>query len=225
MQIYAINGSPRKKWNTGQVLQSVLDGAAETGADVLTEMIDLYALSYKGCISCFECKRIGGPSYGKCAVKDDLHPVLEKIAKADALVLGTPIYFSDITGQMHCFLERLLFQYLEYSPNYPSLAPKKMPTAFVYTMNVPRQTMDAVGYPKRLQAMEGFVGHCFGQPTQVLYVCDTYQFRDYGKYKCDVFDAQEKAKVKEEQFPRDLSAARKLGQALANDAMLTSGEF
>jgi multimeric flavodoxin WrbA len=60
MKIIAINGSPRKDWNTGALLKSALEGAASEGAQ--TEIINLYDLSYKGCISCFACKLAGGKS-------------------------------------------------------------------------------------------------------------------------------------------------------------------
>ena len=112
MTMLAINGSPRKKWNTAKILQSVLDGAAKAGAE--TKLVHLYDYDYKGCISCFECKRIGGKNYGRCAVKDALAPVLERAATADALILGTPIYFGAETGEMRSFFERLCFPFLTY---------------------------------------------------------------------------------------------------------------
>ena len=68
MIIMAFNGSPRKKWNTATLLQKGLDGAGSRGAK--TELIHLYDLNYKGCISCFACKTIGGKSYGTSAVPD-----------------------------------------------------------------------------------------------------------------------------------------------------------
>ena len=86
----AFNGSPRKKWNTATLLEKALEGAASQGAE--TELIHLYDLNYKGCISCFACKTIGGKSYGKCAVRDDLTPIFRKVEKADAIILGSPIY-------------------------------------------------------------------------------------------------------------------------------------
>jgi multimeric flavodoxin WrbA len=51
MKILAINGSPRKNWNTATILNSALEGAISVGAQ--TEMIHLYDFNYKGCISCF----------------------------------------------------------------------------------------------------------------------------------------------------------------------------
>lgn len=58
MKIIALNGSPRKKWNTATLLQKALEGAVSQGA--ITELIHLYDLNYKGCISCFACKTLGG---------------------------------------------------------------------------------------------------------------------------------------------------------------------
>lgn len=107
MKIYAINGGPRKKFNTAKLLQAALDDAAAAPCSetVETEMIHLHDLNYKGCVSCFSCKRVGGKSYGHCAVKDDLAPVLEKLSQADGLIFGSPIYFGNVTGMMRacCF--------------------------------------------------------------------------------------------------------------------------
>ena len=94
--VIAINGSPRKSWNTATLLEHALKGALSAG--VKTELLHLYDLNYKGCTSCFSCKLKGGKSYGKCAMKDDLTPVLERIAGADAFILGSPVYIGTATG-------------------------------------------------------------------------------------------------------------------------------
>ena len=57
MKAIFINGSPRKNKNTAQMLEAAMKGAQEAGAEV--EMIHLYGLNYKGCMSCFFCKRKG----------------------------------------------------------------------------------------------------------------------------------------------------------------------
>ncbi len=101
MQVLAFNGSPRKKWNSGTLLGKALAGAASQGA--ATELIHLYDLRFTGCISCFKCKTIGGKSYGRCAVKDDLRPLLKRVEAADALILGSPIYFGTVSGEMRSF--------------------------------------------------------------------------------------------------------------------------
>ncbi|MDT8441670.1 MAG: flavodoxin family protein, partial [Desulfuromonadales bacterium] len=76
MTIYAINGSPRKNWNTSRMLESALEGARSKGA--ATRLIHLYDLDFKGCTSCFGCKLREGKSYGRCAMRDELTPVLEE---------------------------------------------------------------------------------------------------------------------------------------------------
>lgn len=85
MKVIAFSGSPRKKWNTATLLEKALEGASSQGAE--TELIQLYDLNYKGCISCFACRTIGGKSYARCAVKDDLTPFLNTVLDAQALIL------------------------------------------------------------------------------------------------------------------------------------------
>ena len=55
MNIIAVNGSPRKNWNTATLLQKALEGAEAQGAK--TELIHLYEHNYRGCVSCFFCFR------------------------------------------------------------------------------------------------------------------------------------------------------------------------
>ena len=97
MKLIAFNGSPRKKWNTATLLEHALKGAKSEGAK--TELIHLYDLDYKGCASCFACKRIGSRDYGHCAIKDDLLPVFKKVEAADAILIGSPIYYAITTGK------------------------------------------------------------------------------------------------------------------------------
>ena len=74
------------EWNTGILLKKALEGAASQGAE--TEFIHLYDLNYKGCTSCFACKIKDGKSYGKCAVRDELTPILRKIEESDGIILA-----------------------------------------------------------------------------------------------------------------------------------------
>ena len=141
MKVIAINGSPRKNWNTAIMLQSALEGAKADGAE--TELINLYDYEYKGCVSCLACKRKGSKANGLCAYKDALSTILEKCKEADALVLGAPIYFGDVTGMMRSFLERFLFPSLCYQVDSATRALKtlatKKPIGFIYTMNAPKE--------------------------------------------------------------------------------------
>lgn len=215
MKVYAINGSPRKNNNTATLLKKALDGVKAATPDAETEIINLYDLKYTGCKSCFACKLLDGKSYGKCAVRDDLYETFEKLSQADGIIFGSPIYFGDITGQLRSFLERFAFPYLVYDKNHTSLAPKKMATAFIYTMNVPEDMMERVGYPQSFNSAESFLERIFTKPL-VMYSNDTYQFNDYSKYKMEIFSEEKKRKHREEQFPIDLENAFAIGKKLLN---------
>lgn len=215
MKVYAINGSPRKNKNTATLLNKALEGVKASNPDAETEVINLYDLNYTGCKSCFACKLIGGKSYGKCAIKDDLYEVLEKLSQADGIIFGSPIYLGQITAQLQGFFERFIFQYLVYDKNYSTIAPKKIPTAFIYTMNVTKEIMKSIGYPESFNSMEASIERMFSKPL-VMYSNNTYQFNDYSKYKSDAFSEEEKRKHRETQFPIDLENAFSIGKQLLN---------
>jgi len=208
--VIAINGSPRKKWNTATLLEHALEGAASAGAE--TELVHLYDLDYKGCTSCFACKLKGGKSYGKCALRDELTPVLERIAGADALILGSPIYFGIVTGEMRSFMERLLFPYLTYTRPPQSLFGRKIPTAFVYTMNVSEQLMKE-NYAGHISVNGNVLKMMFGQ-AESLCSFETLQFEDYGKVVFNYFDPKERRERRRTIFPQDCKRAFELGKRL-----------
>lgn len=212
---YALNGSPRKKWNTAMLLENALAGVASQGAE--TELINLYDLSYKGCTSCFACKLKGGKSYGTCAMNDELSPVLDKLTHADALILGSPIYFGTVTGEMKSFLERLLFPYLAYTRPPSTLFGRRIPTAFIYTMNVSEEVMKQWQYPVHFKSNETFLGSIFGQ-CETLYSHETLQFEDYGKVVFSYCDPEERRQRRINVFPEDCTRAFELGAGLLNSA-------
>ena len=212
MKIIAFNGSPRKEWNTATLLKKALEGAVSQGAE--TELIHLYDLNYKGCISCFACKEKGGKSYGQCVVRDDLKPIFQKVEAADALILGSPIYLGNITGQMQSFLERLVFPYLTYTDPPESLFPKKIHTGFIYTMGLTEELMCEFGYTQRFAGIERFLARIFGS-SETLLSFDTYQFKDYSKVVATRFNPEEKLKRRKEIFPKDCQKAFELGARFA----------
>lgn len=213
MKFYAINGSPRKNRNTAQLLDKSLEGIKDIIPDAEVERVNLYDLDFKGCRSCFSCKRIGGKNYGKCALNDDLTPVLDELAQCDGVILGSPIYFGDVTGELRSFLERFAFPYLVYSMD-ENIAPKRMPTACIYTMNCPEEIFKMMNYQHTLGTLEGALEGMFTKPIK-LYSFDTYQFNDYSKFKSDMFDADKKLEIHETQFPKDLQDAFNLGCEIA----------
>ncbi len=213
MKIIAFNGSPRKNWNTATLLEKALEGAASEGAE--TELIHLYDLSYKGCISCFACKTIGGKSYGRCAVKDELTPVLARAGEADSIIFGSPIYFGTATGHIRSFMERFLFPYSTYTEPPGTLFPRKIPTAFIYTMNVTGERMKERGFDRQIALTEESLTRIFQTPSETFYSFDTYQFQDYSKVFAVRFDPEEKARRRAEVFPRDCQKAFEMGARLA----------
>lgn len=212
MQVIGVNGSPRKQWNTATLVAKALEGAAAQGAQ--TEIVHLYDLDFKGCTSCFACKTRGGKSYGCCAMKDGLTPLLEKIATADALVIGSPVYFGSVTGETRSFIERLLFPYLTYTVPYGTLFPKKLATAFIYTMNVPEERSREFGYEYFIKANERYGQMLLGS-SESLCAFDTCQVDDYSKVVIESFDPVHKAKRRAEALPLDCQRAFDLGKRLA----------
>ena len=211
MTVLAINGSPRKKWNTATLLEKALEGAASKGAE--TELVHLYDLDFKGCTSCFACKLKGGASYGRCAMNDGLSPLLAKIAEADALVLGSPVYFGTVSGEMRSFMERLLFPYLVYSRPPASLFDRSMPTAFIYTMNVSQELMQENHYPVHFGLNENVLRRTFGQ-AETLCCFETLQFEDYDQVVFNYFDPEQRRERHRTVFPEDCRRAFDLGAGL-----------
>jgi multimeric flavodoxin WrbA len=148
-------------------------------------------------------------------MKDGLTPVLEKIADADALILGSPIYFGIVTGEMRSFMERLLFPSLTYTNPPASLFPRKLPTAFVYTMNVSETLMKEI-YGTHISANEQVLTRMFGH-AESFFSTETLQFEDYDKMVFNYFDPAERRKRRREVFPQDCKRAFQLGVRLAKD--------
>ena len=215
MKIIGINGSPRKNWNTAILLTKALEGAASQGAD--TELVHLYDLDFKGCISCFACKIIDGPHNGRCAVKDGLSPLLKKIEdEADAIILGSPIYFGSMTGEMRSFMERLLFPYLVYSKPPRSLFPRRIKTGIIYTMNATEEVSVERGYGTMFRLTEMFFQRIFGESAETRCSYDTYQFPDYSKVIMESMDPVKKAARREAVFPDDCRRAFEFGCRIAS---------
>lgn len=212
----AFNGSPRKKeWNTITLLEHALEGAASASAE--TELVQLNDLSYSGCISCFSCKKLDRKEDGVCAVQDDLTAVLSRVRKADALILGTPVYFGAESASMRAFVERLLYPYLKYSKdhNNNSLFPRRINTAIIYTMNVPEEMLTQMGFDRHFDIMARMVGTLLGA-CELFLSTDTLQYDDYDKYESAMFDKVAKAKRHAEVFPEDCRRAFALGVRMAS---------
>jgi len=103
MKAIAINGSPRKGGNTEILLRKVMEPLTEAGWD--TEFIQLGGQPIHGCRACYDCFK---KKNSRCGQKGEevFDLCLEKMILADAIVLGSPTYFSDVTSEMKALLDR-----------------------------------------------------------------------------------------------------------------------
>jgi multimeric flavodoxin WrbA len=209
MKIIGINGSPRKGWNTHILVEDSLKGAASKGAE--TELFNLYDFDFRGCISCFQCKRLEGSSLGRCAVQDSLRPVLDKIDACDGLILGSPIYIGEVTASTRALIERLTFQYISYGRDRKSRFARRIPVGLIYTMNAPEGVLESNGYLARFEFYENLFTRIFGSARTILST-ETWQTEDYGKYGMTMFDEGARRNRREEVFPGDRQRAFDLGK-------------
>ena len=209
-KIMIIDGGPRRNMNTAAMLARFADGATQAGAEVKT--VRLYDMAYKGCISCLACK-IKGKASNVCKFKDALTPILEEIAQADGLVLGSPIYFGDVTGQMRTFLERLAFPWLSYN-DYSMTAPKKMPVLLVETMNGLPDRNNSNGYG----SMEYCLSAALGQPDHLI-AYNTYQVKNYDNFELAGFSEEAKRQWRDEHWEQDLQRAYDAGKRMAEQIL------
>ncbi len=107
MKVLGFNGSPRKNANTQTLIEAVLEAASRKGAE--TRLINLNELNIKGCQGCDACKK----KIGACVQKDDLSPLLQEMKEAQAIILGTPVYWYHVSGQFKSFVDRLYCFYGE----------------------------------------------------------------------------------------------------------------
>jgi len=208
MNILAICGAANKSRNTATMLKSALDGAMSVPGST-GEIVYLYDVNFHGCTGCHSCKLLDESKLGRCAVRDGLTPVLEKAIDADVLLIGSPIYYSDITGVMRSFLERYLFPGMTYDKERGSLYPKRTKVGWVFTMNAPGEL-----YKEYFARLVGMTGRFIGESAYVM-AYQTQQFEDYSQYAATMFDAEMVKKRHLEQFPKDCEAAFALGRRLA----------
>ena len=207
-KIIIVDGGPRKIFNTASILKKFAEGASSAGSDIEVKTVRLYDLDYKGCMSCMACK-IKGKASNVCRFKDALTPVLEEIAQADGLVLGSPIYFGDVTGQMRTFLERLAFPWLSYN-DYSMTAPKRLPVVLVETMNGLPERNNSQGYG----SMEYCIKTALGEFSRLI-AYNTYQVKNYDNFELAGFSEEAKRAYRDQHWEQDLQAAFDAGKSMA----------
>jgi len=102
MQVVAINGSARKMGNTSLLIQAVFEPLQEAG--VSCELIELAGKNIRGCTACGKCTtKADGKCWGR---RDDGNEIIERMAAADGIILGSPVYFGDVTSEIKAMMDR-----------------------------------------------------------------------------------------------------------------------
>ena len=102
MKVVGINGSPRKDGNTAILIRTVFAELNEQGIE--TELIQLSGQTVEGCIACWKCMELKNQ---RCVITDDFfNECLGKMAAADGIILGSPVYSAGVTSQMKALIDR-----------------------------------------------------------------------------------------------------------------------
>lgn len=105
MKVVAFNGSPRKDGNTFILISHVFHELEKEGIE--TELVQLSGNEIHGCIACYKCFE---NKDHHCAVKDDItNECIGKMIKAEGIILGSPVYFADVTAEMKALIDRAGF--------------------------------------------------------------------------------------------------------------------
>ena len=125
MKIIGFIASPRKEGNTAWIVNKILEGAQEQGAE--TQAWSFSDLAIKPCQSCYGCKQ--GDQGG--IINDDMQKLYNALEQADALVLGSPVYMGQMSAQAKIFTDRLFAQFSpRFSPYFKENAKKKLVLVF-----------------------------------------------------------------------------------------------
>ena len=216
-KLLLIDGGPRRNMNTAALCDAFAEGAKGVSPEIEVERVRLYNLPpFRGCVSCLACK-LKGRETGFCAVRDSLTETLRAVNEADGLVIASPIYFSEWTAVTRAFLERLVFPWLSYE-NFSCNAPKKMPVAFLYTMNAPESFLPDIR--KHLAILENAVARGAGDnaPERVE-ACCTVQVKDYSRYAMAGLDPAAHLAWRDAHWDSDLAKARAAGRRMAEKVM------
>lgn len=150
MKIVAVLGSPRLNGNSAFIAGRFLETAKSLGAEIRS--FALNTLTYRGCQACLSCKK-GAET---CVLKDGLSEVIEAVREADVIVLASPVYYGDVTGQMKLFIDRTYcFLAPDYitNPKRSRLSPGKA-MVFVLTQGLANEAGFSDVFPRYSEMMK-----------------------------------------------------------------------
>lgn len=104
-KVIAINGSPRSNGNTAILIQHICEELEKEG--IVTEEVNLGGRVARGCTACMKCREMQD---GHCVFTDDIINIcIDKMIEADGIILGSPVYFLDVTAEMKGLIDRAGF--------------------------------------------------------------------------------------------------------------------
>lgn len=104
MKVVAVNGSPKANGNTAYAISLVLEELEKEGIE--TEVIQVGNQPIRGCVGCGGCGRDG-----RCVFDDQVNEWADKMAAADGVLIGTPVYYAGINGTLKSFLDRAFYSH------------------------------------------------------------------------------------------------------------------
>ena len=220
MKIVGINGSPRRNWNTATLVRDALDGASEAGAE--TEMFDLYELDFKGCTSCFACKRIGLDEHkGRGYALDYTKALMWYQKAADQGYAPAQYNMGFMYEQGHGVAQdyaKAVEWYRKAAENNDAAAQYSLGLMYEQGTGVPLNITEAQleHFGIDINRFRRFMRRNLGHEPEELYCYNTWQYPDYDRYEHQIFDMESKRVQREEQFSKDREAARALGARLAD---------
>jgi multimeric flavodoxin WrbA len=131
MNVLILNGGPRAKGRTATILREMETGAQEAGAEV--SWVDVYKLEIAPCRGCLKCR----PD-GECILpEDDAHALARRVHAADALVVGSPTYWGNVSGPLKTVFDRTVPVFEYFGEGLPKPVQKGKRAAIVTTSNAP----------------------------------------------------------------------------------------
>lgn len=125
-RILSINGSYRDDGITDQAVAVAVQVLRSSGADV--EVIRLREQNIEFCHNCRACTQEPGTAPGKCVIDDDMRMLIDKIERADGIILAAPTNFGSVTAVFKCFMERLAgYGYWPWGNDYPKFRKAHLP--------------------------------------------------------------------------------------------------
>jgi multimeric flavodoxin WrbA len=102
LKVVAFNGSPRKDGNTSILIRLIFDELEDEG--IATELVQVGGQQIRGCSACMKCYE---KKDRRCVFDDDIvNECIEKMIEADGIILGSPVYFLDVTAEMKALIDR-----------------------------------------------------------------------------------------------------------------------